>query len=168
MQKPIAWIQPTEGRKQPVGVAPELIPNRFQPGRRRQNAVSSCQSVDLGPIGNECDQIDNSDQSEKPASSLVKRRSTGGVLAPTPEQCCDMRRQFAMTSNDSVCKVGERSESRNELITPERNPARNSRAFVPRAEDRFGAAIDFSVSGDQPNSRLKTFNRDIFVETAYK
>jgi hypothetical protein len=72
-----------------------------------------------------------------------------------------------MLSHASIGQAREVNEPWNEFVAPERQTFAHSRTAIPGAEYSFGAAIDFSVSADKLNSRLKTFDRDILLETAH-
>src|SRR6185437_5123405 len=68
MEETVARADPAESRQPPEAFGAKLSTDRGEVITRRKNSVASNQSIDLGPQGNERDEIDDSEETkEQPA-----------------------------------------------------------------------------------------------------
>ncbi len=73
VEEGVARVEPAQGGQAPVALGAELIGDRVEEGLHRQDAAAADEAVDLGPQGDDGDQVDRSQQpEEEPAGDLVR------------------------------------------------------------------------------------------------
>ena len=100
-----------------IAVCARPVADKLHVLRRGHDAVAADKSVDLHPQGNEGDEVNESEQSEK-EPAREKMRGLLDVLSP--EKAGQERKPGAMPGDEAVESLGDWSDAGSMLIQPQR------------------------------------------------
>jgi len=96
---------------------------------------------------------------------MVVRGPANSILTLSPKHRCKRGRESAVTSNEAVPHSSHGCKAGNVVVTPESEPAPESRPVAEHPKYCFRTAGDGPVGLDQVNSRVKTLDRYVLSKT---
>src|ERR1039458_1765216 len=125
-----------------MGLRP--VVDAFHKLRGGRDAVAADETIDLSPQGNEGDEVDDPEQTEKkPASEKVRWR----LDLFAPEKTSEERKAGTVFGDETVETLGDRRDAGNVLVEPER-PSLAGRDRQC-AKDGLGSRVDVPVRVDE-------------------
>jgi len=117
------------------------------------------QAVDLAPEGPERNQVNRSQEPQKPDAGVVVSGSAHCIFPISPKQFGDSGSERAVIGDQLVPEPRDSREAGNLAKTPKPKTAADAGPVAEQSKDRFRADVDRPIWLDQVDGGVKAFDR---------